>query len=475
MKRSSGFIVLIFMLAVAFSRSGWAAQAPPLPTAMLCTQNFGSANETRLDEESKNCLDKIAETMRNNPNQKLSIVSSVLGTGVAEAERLAFRAKDYLVSKKEIDANRIVLYWDLSDDAGLRTILTVEGASFNTSGLNPIDEAAIRPSPRNLPPQIAHKRAARKQLKAESLATVSIPPNHVRGIIERPMEILSVQFSEDATKHIVLQNVLPKSKDAFFAEMRNDIGQHRGEALVFIHGFNVSFDDATLRLAQLSIDLRFRGVPILYSWPSRGNTKWYDADIDTIPWTANHLVDFLKDVQERSGARVVHVLAHSMGNRALLSALQALSIEKYPIHFGQVVLAAPDVPTGLFKHDIPIVQTMAEHITLYASSRDKALATSHGINFYPRAGQSGPENLVIMPPVETIDATSIAHGFLGHSYYGDNTLVLDDMYYLINEGLPAYKRAQLFHPHLKQLTLGWYLLGLRRTMSTTSRLKIFVK
>ena len=45
----------------------------------------------------------------------------------------------------------------------------------------------------------------------------------------------------------------------------------RKEAFVFIHGYNVAFDDAIYRTAQIAYDLSFDGPPILYSWPSRAS------------------------------------------------------------------------------------------------------------------------------------------------------------------------------------------------------------
>jgi esterase/lipase superfamily enzyme len=281
---------------------------------------------------------------------------------------------------------------------------------------------------------------------------VSIPPNHVRGHIES-VSLLRFEISEDVNKHVVIQKVSAENKATFFSDLRSDVDLHSQEALIFIHGYNVTFDDAAKRTAQLAFDLKLRGVPILYSWPSRGTLLGYSADEDSISWTTSHLMQFLQDVHDNSGAKVVHVIAHSMGNRAFLSALEILEGEKSTVHFGQVVLAAPDVASSLFKQQIPIVQSMADHITLYASSKDEALAASHRVNYYARAGQSGTKNLTIVPPVETLDATSISHGFLGHSYFGENTLVLDDMVFLINDGKLAAERARLYQ-HLKQSTLN---------------------
>ena len=55
-------------------------------------------------------------------------------------------------------------------------------------------------------------------------------------------------------------------------EWRDQRGVNRseGEAFIFLHGFNVTFEEAALRAAQLGCDLAIPGVTAFYSWPSRG-------------------------------------------------------------------------------------------------------------------------------------------------------------------------------------------------------------
>ncbi len=36
------------------------------------------------------------------------------------------------------------------------------------------------------------------------------------------------------------------------------------DALIFVHGFNTSFDDAAFRMAQIVWDLGYRGLPVLF-------------------------------------------------------------------------------------------------------------------------------------------------------------------------------------------------------------------
>src|SRR5205085_4073076 len=98
--------------------------------------------------------------------------------------------------------------------------------------------------------------------------------------------------------------------------------------------------------AQLVRDLHFQGAPILYSWPSKDKLLAYTEDEDTVTWTTFHLRDFLQELGQRSHAMKIHLIAHSMGNRALASALQMIASKRgsnAAPPFSQVVLAAPDI------------------------------------------------------------------------------------------------------------------------------------
>lgn len=161
--------------------------------------------------------------------------------------------------------------------------------------------------------------------------------------------------------------------------------------------------------------------------------------------TVRHLKQFLSDVAARSGARQVSLIAHSMGNRALTSALRDLSFlpEETRPDFREVILTAPDVDADLFKSDIaPAIVKTARRVTLYASSNDRALAYSKTVHGYPRAGDSGRQ-LLVLPGIDTIDVSAVDTSLLGHSYYGSNDTVLADLFDLLHEGKSPDQRKWL--------------------------------
>lgn len=258
------------------------------------------------------------------------------------------------------------------------------------------------------------------------LAQVSIPPGHVLGEVERP-SVWEGDLFEDPQEHLVVHSVVPRPEAAWFAELRAVVeGSEAEDAFVFVHGYNVTFEEALLRTAQIAYDLRFRGAPICFSWPSQGGVAAYTVDEANVRWATQHLERFLLALKERSGARRIHLIAHSMGNRALTEALQRLrprATDGAPL-FHEVVLAAPDVDADTFRTDLaPAILPTGARVTLYASSRDAALRLSREVHGYPRAGEAG-EGLVVVPGLETVDVSEVSGS---HSYIGNNGRVLDDL------------------------------------------------
>ena len=101
-------------------------------------------------------------------------------------------------------------------------------------------------------------------------------------------------------------------------EISASVNRSEGEAFIFLHGFNVTFEEAALRTAQLGCDLAIPGVTAFYSWPSRGEVAGYTADEATIEASERYIAEFLEGFLERSGAKRVNLFAHGLGNRGLL-------------------------------------------------------------------------------------------------------------------------------------------------------------
>jgi esterase/lipase superfamily enzyme len=274
-------------------------------------------------------------------------------------------------------------------------------------------------------------------------ATVSIPENHRPGQIEKP-SVWTLDFREDPERHVVLLSVTPDADDAVFSRMRDHVRETGSEeAFVFVHGFNVPFHEAAKRTAQMAYDMNFDGLPILYSWPSRGSIMSYIADTAVVNLSGRRLSLFLEDLVAQSGATRIHLIGHSMGNRALTDALELFALRhRGPMPaFDQVLFTAPDLDAGLFAEMMHTMRPAANRITLYASDRDWALAVSrqlHGDS--PRAGQGG-RGIVHMADIDSIDMTDIGDDMLKHSYFANNPSALTDILSLFWRDAPPDQRC----------------------------------
>lgn len=298
---------------------------------------------------------------------------------------------------------------------------------------------------------------------------VSIPvQKHKTGEVEKP-SIVRLELSEDADKHVIVYTPQRLARAAFFTALENDVrAKQQHEIMVFIHGFNNTFDDAASRLGVLEYDLQFRGTPVLYSWTSVGGgvkgVASYFHDEETVQRTYRPLADFLVEIAQSgrlAGAKRINIIAHSMGNRALVAALKDLAVRKQgKLLFDEVVMAAPDVGMeGFATDEWPQMQYSAggpaKRVTLYASSEDRALLTSKIAHHYRRIGEGG-NGVLVLPGLDTVDASGADFTYFGlnHTYFG-GPRVLRDLGALVQRGLtPAQRKLQ----EIKRAALSYWLL-----------------
>lgn len=253
--------------------------------------------------------------------------------------------------------------------------------------------------------------------------TVNIPNDHKVAVLEGPK---FYEFAEDPERHIMILSTTVRTEDEWLATIN---ARNASSALVFIHGYSTSFNDAARRIAQIVHDLEFRGVPILYSWRSAGGMEQYTWDSTAAQQTVLAFRAFLHSIRRNLKVDEIHLVAHSMGNRALCEALEDPAFGGDKPHFHEIVLAAPDIDARVFRTQIAprIVGNRCGHrLTLYASSHDKALQLSKEVNGGIRAGDSG-DDLVVVDGIDTIDVSELPTTFLGHSYYAENNSVITDL------------------------------------------------
>jgi esterase/lipase superfamily enzyme len=185
------------------------------------------------------------------------------------------------------------------------------------------------------------------------------------------------------------------------------------------------------------------GAAAFFSWPSRGAVQAYPVDEASIEASEAAITDFLVDFATHCGAEKVHIIAHSMGNRGLLRALQRIAgnaATQGKVKFGQVFLAAPDVDRDLFLDLAALYPEHAERATLYASSADLAVHLSPKVHDAPRAGYFVP--YTVAAGIDTIAVPDFDIDLLGHSYFAQAEALLYDIRELMrhNENPDARQR-----------------------------------
>jgi esterase/lipase superfamily enzyme len=289
------------------------------------------------------------------------------------------------------------------------------------------------------------------------VCTVTIPRVYKvgSGIVLRPENFFGIEFKEDPARHVTLREPTILLGDEFFRRLQGEVARMenpRREALVFIHGYNTSFEDAAYRTALLARDLHFPGPPILFSWPSHGQLEDYGGDEEAEEYSRELFRAVLEEIAERSGAERIYLVAHSMGNRLLTHMLRDL----LPKHegarklFREVVLAAPDIDRKYFEDRLlDKIVKQGPRVTLYASSKDIALATSKSVHKYVRVGQGG-DDLLVRPELHSIDASPLDTTGLSHDYAFTHPDVQEDIRLLCLEGhdpdlrkLTAQERGEL--------------------------------
>jgi esterase/lipase superfamily enzyme len=301
-------------------------------------------------------------------------------------------------------------------------------------------DRAIRPNAASLSERFTSERGV---LSLGSV-DVSIPQGHALGKLER--KFWPWHSATDASRFFVVQRAESLTKEQFVTRMKEDFARlGTRSALVFIHGFNVSFEDAALRSAQMAFDLDMKSLPAFFSWPSQGSIPKYTVDEQLAEWAEPHLRKFLETFADESRAETLIVLAHSMGSRPTTRALRTLLTARPELQarFKELILAAPDIDADVFKDELmPPLLALQQRVTLYASSGDRALRASKEVHGASRAGDAGA-GMVVLTGVETLDATGIDTDFLGHSYYGSTRALLTDINLLVHQNMRAAKRPFL--------------------------------
>jgi esterase/lipase superfamily enzyme len=198
------------------------------------------------------------------------------------------------------------------------------------------------------------------------------------------------------------------------------------DILIYVHGFNQTFETAALDAAHLSDAIRFRGETMVFSWPSRAKLLDYAFDRESAMWSRDALEQVLDGLVASPAVGRIHIVAHSVGTMLTLEALRQF----YAHHggaeadrIGAVVFAAPDIDLDVFSSSVERIGPLAGKITVITASNDRALALSGWIaGGVTRVGAAQKPQLAKLG-LRVIDASEEGWGIINHDLFLSNTQI----------------------------------------------------
>lgn len=199
---------------------------------------------------------------------------------------------------------------------------------------------------------------------------ISLPPGRANGTIQWP------QGPTDPARTFATLSQRTLTRAEFAARTAPAPGNRR--AGVFVHGFNVNFQEGLFRAAQLSADADMAGKTVLFSWPSAGSVTSYVADKDAVTSSRDGLADVLAMLGKPRGERETVVLGHSMGAWLTAEALRQLRLTGRGAVLDklEVILASPDIDTDVFRTQLEVIGRLRTPVVVLVSPDDRALLAS---------------------------------------------------------------------------------------------------
>tara|TARA_Y100000814_G_scaffold104258_1_gene73160 strand:+ start:6337 stop:7575 length:1239 start_codon:yes stop_codon:yes gene_type:complete len=236
------------------------------------------------------------------------------------------------------------------------------------------------------------------------------------------------------------------SPDDFSESINSDIqNSNEASALIYVHGFNESYERSVIRASQISYDLAFPGSTFIFSWPARHSVATYLGDLQRARDSERYFELFMSQILSTTSTNRIYIIAHHMGGRLVSAALKHMfSIQpSYKDRIREIILVAPDIEASQFTEQFTtFIGTENAPITLYTSANDPSLAVSKQFSTNRLAGDAVGQ-LVISANVETINAGTTDLSLNGHSNYTDTSSILGDIWDLVRNNLRANSRSKL--------------------------------
>lgn len=253
--------------------------------------------------------------------------------------------------------------------------------------------------------------------------SISIPAKREAGTVQWPKRLPPDPATDFAVTNVQQIDTVAQGR-VWFRQHVNG-----GHALVFIHGFNNTYEDSVFRLAQIVHDSKMQATPVLFTWPSRAEITAYQYDKESTNYSRTALEQALRTLAADPDVKDITIMAHSMGTWLAMESLRQMGIRDGHVNskIHNVILASPDIDIQVFAKQYAEMGEPHPKFTIFVSQDDKALAVSSFITGrVSRLGAINPAEEPYRSKLEkagitAIDLTKVkTNGRLNHGKFAES-------------------------------------------------------
>jgi esterase/lipase superfamily enzyme len=249
--------------------------------------------------------------------------------------------------------------------------------------------------------------------------------------------------------------------------------------LVFVYGYQDNFEMTAIKASYFAYLFDVNTPILLFDWPGDhlGVLGVYkNAHVIATasgPSLGNLLIKIIKEVKPRNLGLVSSSLGCQVSCKAFEWMYQQKDFVDSGIKISHVVLAAPDVSKNEFNKKFKDeIASLADKLTVYVSSNDKALLIARVVDLEKKLGlqkvkieqneqfEEAKDLLYLksLAPdkITIIDVTPVDRAKAGHTYYIETPEFYDDLYMRLF-GAPAFYNRRLYLMKVKENVDYWVM------------------
>ncbi len=288
-----------------------------------------------------------------------------------------------------------------------------------------------------------------------------------------PKEPYPIRVAADGARY--RQSATLSEHNAARESLRDEIESRlaespRKEVMLYVHGFNETFETAAFTAAELCHFLGREPVCAFFTWPASSTGNFlisYTSTTESADYAVSHLKKTIRVLATTPGVERVHLLAHSRGTALTLNAIgdlfrEAIAAGKEPADVYKVenlVFFSPDIDIDVASQQVTayasdpdlitvwpegrLPDSLRGRFTVYSSPNDRALLVSRILfrsdervgnlraEAIPRAVQ---DYLAKLGSIDIVIYEGKRTDAFGHSYFTTNPQVSSDVVQLLRYG-----------------------------------------